>query len=259
MDYFANFAEGAGQEALGFTEAQIMRVAFYVCLPPHDDITTTYALYMVKLMLSLLLSLCAVSGSAKSMRELWLSLPGGLLGYVDAKHCQEMLDMYELGIQGGSTNLLQGKSSIDTLTTDYLHVTLSGSVEMHVKRLAAAGGDSLVCVVKTWKGPKGESELMFFDNNWWPAPGTVCGVQGETITLSSFCDLDELWGLDNEEVAALTSMADFTLVSGQLDAASTDLVLVRQAPMVASDDQEKVDALLKPLVLHWDSQGFSRE
>ncbi len=214
---------------------------------------------MIKLMLSLLLSLYAVSGSAKSMRDLWLSLPDGLLGYVDAKHLQEMIDMYDLGFRDGSTNLLEGKSTIDTLTADYLHVTLSRSADMHVKRLAAAGVDSLVCVVKTWKGPKGESELMFFDSDWLPAQGMVCGVEGETINLSSFCDLDELWGLDSEEAVTLRGMADFTLVSGRMDAASTDLTLIRQAPMVARDDQEKTDALLKPLVLHWNGQGFSKE
>jgi hypothetical protein len=92
--------------------------------------------------LLLLLFLQALSISAKSMLEIWKSMPDSMLPYIDRNHRQEMTDFIAMGLKGDVDNLLQGKSIMDTLTQSYIHVTLNESAIMQLRRLPFKGGDS---------------------------------------------------------------------------------------------------------------------
>ncbi len=213
---------------------------------------------MKRLIFALLFALSSVGLHASVIDSLLRTLPAELLSYVDEKQRQTLADLSALGQKALTANLLQGECSVDTLTEDYMHLTLSSSVELSLKLLPAAGGDSLVCLVKTWKGDVGESDVWFFNTQWQPVDASLCGSSATRLTLSSSAVMDALWPLSADETAQLKAMADFTLVSATLRAEDNSLVIVRRAPMVAADDKEKIAKLLPDVTLRWNGIGFER-
>ena len=74
---------------------------------------------MKKILFMLLLSSCVLCGSAKSMRELWVSLPDSIAPYLNADQRQVMLNFMGMGLKGDASNSFGGKCVVDTLTDDY--------------------------------------------------------------------------------------------------------------------------------------------
>lgn len=77
-----------------------------------------------------------------------------------------MTSFIDMGLKGDVDNQLGSKSVMDTITNDYIHLTLSAQLSMAIKRLAVAGGDSVLCVVRTWSAPEKESSALLYDQNW---------------------------------------------------------------------------------------------
>ncbi len=208
----------------------------------------------VSLLLSVMLSLPA---HGASMATIWQTLPSELLPYMDARHRQELPSLSEMGMKAEGSNLLLGKTSLDTLTTDYLHATLNGSVDLQIKRLPTMGGDSLLCVVKTWRAPMADSELRFYDQSWQPVEASLKGQKSTSFQLSEWIRHNVT--ADEQEAQALAEKTELTLASATLDPATQQLVVCRQAPIVASDDRAEVERLLAPITLVWTGEGFEEK
>ena len=116
--------------------------------------------------------------NAQSMRDLWLSMPDSIIGYLDKNSRMEVLDNIKVNTNGNKTsdtidanvkNLLGETSSIDTLTNDYLAATLSSAMKMTIKKLPVDNGDSLLCMIRTYStGNEKESDIKFFTQSWEP-------------------------------------------------------------------------------------------
>ena len=117
--------------------------------------------------------------SATSMKELLIAAPDSLFPYLDKAKRSELVDLWEIKARAGVTaendapagvtvetkNKLDGTSRLDTLTADFMQLTLNKQTQMQAK-LIQKNGDSLICVVKTISLPEGDSEVAFYDFNW---------------------------------------------------------------------------------------------
>ena len=92
------------------------------------------------------------SASAKDMRELWLSMPDSLIGYMDKSKRLALLDHVDMNTTAELTNKLEGKTCLDTLTNNFMQVTLNEVVDLRMTLLPTTGEgatDSILCVVRT--------------------------------------------------------------------------------------------------------------
>lgn len=105
---------------------------------------------------------------AKSVRDAWLSMPKSLVPYLNANLRLECVELKDMKLRAEVKNLLGGNTVLDTLTTDYLHVTLNEAATLEMKLLPVEGGDSILCVVKTVAAPEKDSEVWFYSTNWQP-------------------------------------------------------------------------------------------
>ena len=207
--------------------------------------------------LLLLLFLQALSISAKSMLEIWKSMPDSMLPYIDRNHRQEMTDFIAMGLKGDVDNLLQGKSIMDTLTQSYIHVTLNESAIMQLRRLPFNGGDSLVCVVRTWKGPVMESEVSFYNQDWQAldthsmiesgslqalVPSLL--VRPDTMSLSRFVELKGKF--------------DPAMVNARLLVDSDDLEVTLSIPEHNSAIINELNAVVRLTRLKWDGEKYNK-
>ncbi len=194
---------------------------------------------------------------SKSMVDIWNSLPAALAPYLDADKRQQMSEFAAKGMKSEVDNALQEAGMIDTLTADYIHAGLNESVDLQIKRLHYAKGDSILCVVKTWKAPEPESEVLFFTQDWTPL--AISMADGQPLTVRHFTDtaMAQVMAATNNGVGREIEMI-FTAAA--LSSSNTYLYIRHTAPLISSEKREETDEYLRSLstVLRWDGEKFAK-
>ena len=98
-------------------------------------------------LLLLMLLTFATNMSAKSLNELWVSMPDSLMPMVNKSQRIEFLDLKNLGVKAEVDNLLGESCQLDSVTSDYLKLTTSPSSLYEMRLLPQTSGDSLLCIV----------------------------------------------------------------------------------------------------------------
>lgn len=106
-----------------------------------------------------------------TMAEVWKAMPDSLLPYLTHNDRLDMVDYIDAKMKAEVTNRMDGKSTLDTLSTDYLHLTLNEAVTVEMGLLPTDGltADScahVVCVITTYGSPEIESRIKFYTANW---------------------------------------------------------------------------------------------
>lgn len=210
---------------------------------------------MKKKILLLLSLAAALQLQAKSMVELWNAMPDSVIPYIDRNHRLEMTEFIGMGLSGDVDNGLQGKSKMDTITADYIRLTLNESMVMQLKRLPSVTGDSLLCVVKTWLAPEPESELTLYTQDWQPLE------QSQLVGDRPWADWrTALWTRpDTMAVAdfdALRTATDLVLVAATLAPQTATITLQGTAPVALAADKPRLKAALPPRTFTWDGRAF---
>lgn len=205
---------------------------------------------MKKLLLTFFVALSTLGISAKSMIEIWSSIPEELVPYVDNTHRLEMTDFIGMGLKGDVDNVMGSKSVMDTITNNFIHVTLSESATLEIKRLPMAEGDSILCVIRTWKAPEGESSVAFYDQNWEKID--------KSLDIASYAS--QLYArpdtMSEGNYSDLVKNIDFTMVKASLSPSNEDLTLDLSVPTGNKDADMKLKSITKQKILHWNNGSY---
>ena len=233
--------------------------------------------------IALLLLLLPLTVGAQTVRDLWLSMPPSLAPYLSTSLRTQCLDFYDMHTDAQTDNALKGKSRIDTLTSTVLAATLSKAHTLQMKLLPASGSgsgsatasvsgsgssigsassmvsgsvsssslsscDSVLCVVRSWDGPKRDSEVQLFDRQWKPLQAPL------TFSADSFvCRPDTM---SEERFSRLVAMLDPIMFSVSLSPAE-NVLLVKLSPVVPNPEDEKaIEQILVQRKLKWDGKTF---
>ena len=177
-----------------------------------------------------LLLFVAVQVQAKSIREVWTAMPDSMVPYLTKTLRLEMLDFTDMGVRADVKNVFGGVSEMDTLTTDYLKVTLNVSSELQMKMLPVQGRDSVVCVVRTYFGPVAESIVSVYSQDW---------------SLIRTLDFTGIMGTDEE-----------SLISGCLSVEENALLLKKEKIMASREDREEGKDVVKQISVKWNGETF---
>jgi hypothetical protein len=206
---------------------------------------------MKKLFLAVSLFFLALNSPAKSMVEVWKTLPDTMLPYIDRNHRLEMTEFLNMGLKGDVDHSLQGQSTMDTITSDYIHLSLNEAVEMHIKRLAYQDGDSILCIVKTWSAPDKESDVYFYTQDW-----QSIDIPNPLESYRKGLNLLRPDSMPEDECDALASKVSFVLTGAALSASSDNLLVFQSAPLLSIEDCDKIRPLLKSVSLKWNGRTF---
>lgn len=227
--------------------------------------------------IALLLLLLPLTVGAQTVRDLWLSMPPSFAPYLSTSLRTQCLDFYDMHTDAHTDNALKGKSRIDTLTSTFLAATLSKAHTLQMKLLPASGSgsgsasgsasglgssmvsgsgsssslsscDSVLCVVRSWDGPKRDSEVQLFDRQWKPLQAPF------TFSADSFvCRPDTM---SEERFSRLVALLDPIMFSVSLSPAE-NVLLVKLSPVVPNPDDEKaIEQILVQRKLKWDGKTF---
>ena len=108
--------------------------------------------------------------------------------------------------------------------------------------------DSVLCVVRSWDGPKRDSEVQLFDRQWKPLQAPL------TFSVDSFvCRPDTM---SEERFSRLVALLDPIMFSVSLSPAE-NVLLVKLSPVVPNPDDEKaIEQILVQRKLKWDGKTF---
>ena len=231
--------------------------------------------------IALLLLLLPLTVGAQTVRDLWLSMPPSLAPYLSTSLRTQCLDFYDMHTDAQTDNALKGKSRIDTLTSTFLAATLSKAHTLQMKLLPASGSgsgsasasasgsgsalgsslgsgsasssslsscDSVLCVVRSWDGPKRDSEVQLFDRQWKPLQAPL------TFSADSFvCRPDTM---SEERFSRLVALLDPIMFSVSLSPAE-NVLLVKLSPVVPNlEDEKAIEQILVQRKLKWDGKTF---
>lgn len=191
--------------------------------------------------------LASFSGMAKaqSMRNAWTEMPDTLVPILNAKQRADLLNLEDMGLKKGVENALDGKSYIDTLTSDFIGVRLTESSVLQMRFLPAED-DTLLCVARTYLEPQRETIVSLYSLRW------------EKIKDISF-DIEDLVQkpdtMTDERFKDVREQIDPCLISATLFADGTDIAVSASTPNLAAE-QEAVDAILVQRRYKWNGHDF---
>lgn len=203
---------------------------------------------MKRLLFTFIIVLTALTSNAKSMKELWASIPDSLVPCVDKNHRLEMTDFIGMGLKADVDNIMGGKSVMDTLTANFIQVKLSEASTMQIKRLPVAGSDSILCVVKTWNAPEGESTVAFYNEQWERIDNRFSQKDLSSYKSQLIARPDTMSESNYEK---LLENIDFTMVKAVVTPSSDNISLTLVAPIEDKKKAEELKAVLKPKTLTW--------
>lgn len=205
-------------------------------------------------LLLLMLLTFATNMSAKSLNELWVSMPDSLMPMVNKSQRIEFLDLKNLGVKAEVDNLLGESCQLDSVTSDYLKLTTSPSSLYEMRLLPQTSGDSLLCIVRTFSAPEKESELKFYDQEWKELEGTsllpsnlsdvslYMQAKSDTMSLERY---HELQAMIEPQMFHLTWSED-----------GNELVSQLSLPLLGKEEKAQMLALLMQRKFKWDGEKF---
>lgn len=211
----------------------------------------------------IILLVCApiLVGAQISLRDVWLSMPDGMIPYLNKNLRLEHLDFVDMGVKSEVNHQLNGVSVMDTLTADYTHITLSKSSSLELRLLPVNDSTKIICMVRTFKAPAEESEIRFYDTDWNLLTDDY-GLEkiknrdntDTEFLLSSFVQRPDT--LSTERFEELCKLIEPVMVSASFDVAEPVLTFRLSVPLAVPDDHEQLKSILWPRRFKWDGKVF---
>ena len=150
-----------------------------------------------------------------------------------------------LGSASGSS---LGSPSGSSMGSASSMVSASGSSLGSGSSSSLSSCDSVLCVVRSWDGPKRDSEVQLFDRQWKPLQAPL------TFSADSFvCRPDTM---SEERFSRLVALLDPIMFSVSLSPAE-NVLLVKLSPVVPNPEDEKaIEQILVQRKLKWDGKTF---
>lgn len=210
---------------------------------------------MKKLIVLLVAIALSAQVSAKSLRDLWLCMPDSLMPVLDKNLRLEFVDLKDMGVKAEVRNLLGEDCSMDTLTADYMLLTVSKSSSCVMLLLPKSDGDSLLCVVRTFSGLEKESEIRFYDQQWgeinlWELlPADVYAIDRYFKTKPDT--------MSEEKYRELRLALEPGMWCVKLSVVEKSLAFQLSLPLLSKEEKMQLNSLLVQRMFKWNGEKFN--
>ncbi|MCK9342959.1 MAG: DUF3256 family protein [Massilibacteroides sp.] len=202
-----------------------------------------------------LLACCAfvfqLNAQAPAMAELFANMPDHYLPQLENAWRKDLIDLYESGKDATLKNALQGQSTLQELTPDYIKLAISNVSVLEMKLLPLVNHTAILCLVRTVYGPVPDSQISFYTTEWKPLDTTEI--------LEAATEKDFLKPTTDPKDIALAHL-DIDLFKYELNAKNTNLTQTYTTPLYLSKEElESIAPLLNDTlkVYKWKKYRFS--
>ena len=213
--------------------------------------------------LVLMLTTFSIHLPAKTVAEIWKTMPDTIVPYLDPQQRQEMPSYASMHVDGSVDNLLEGKCRMDTLTNSYAHIQLNATKSIQLKLLPTSNQDSIVCLVETWLTgsvdkdsiPTGESAIRFFTQDW---------KELSTAQFLGAPSVNDLAGMlttkpdtmPEQTYKALKEKLDPQMVLAEINADDNTLHLKISCPLLSKEEYKELHQILVTRQLSWRNGSY---
>ena len=203
-----------------------------------DTLTSTFLAATLSKAHTLQMKLLPASGSGSGSASASASGSGSALG--------SSLGSGSGSSMGSASSMVSASGS--SLGSGSSLVSASGSSLGSGSSSSLSSCDSVLCVVRSWDGPKRDSEVQLFDRQWKPLQAPL------TFSADSFvCRPDTM---SEERFSRLVALLDPIMFSVSLSPAE-NVLLVKLSPVVPNPEDEKaIEQILVQRKLKWDGKTF---
>jgi hypothetical protein len=190
--------------------------------------------------------------------ECWKAMPDTLLPYLDANNRTELVDRYDISqkaddkgnLNTSVTNRLKGTTRLDTLTENYLRLTLNERATWEMKLLTTDDHDFVIATSMTVTGESADSKVSLFSRDWKHLSDTIFTgptllERPDTMTESNF---NELLG----QISLVLWKAEFS-------PDNNDLTLSPSLLFIPHGERERFAALFIPRKLRWNGASWNAD
>lgn len=165
---------------------------------------------VLSLVLINIVLLCSISVYGRTSRQVILndSLVGAL-NILDHNTILDMLDYYDSGRKVDATNLLEGTSSIDTVSPQFLSINLTDASEVQVWVSDTIPSKGTVVISHTYLTPVADGKLEFFS--------------------------DELLPIKDSKIIDMPTIADFIVIPPTSKKSKADILDMIDMPFISYD------------------------
>ena len=207
-----------------------------------DTLTSTFLAATLSKAHTLQMKLLPASGSGSGSASASVSGSGSALG--------SSLGSGSGSSMGSASSMVSASGLGSSLGSGSSLVSASGSSigSGSASSSSLSSCDSVLCVVRSWDGPKRDSEVQLFDRQWKPLQAPL------TFSADSFvCRPDTM---SEERFSRLVALLDPIMFSVSLSPAE-NVLLVKLSPVVPNPDDEKaIEQILVQRKLKWDGKTF---
>ena len=170
-----------------------------------------------------------------------------MIVYMDKKARMECIDLIEKGMRPEITNRFGGETRIDTITSDFISVTLSEASNIQIKLLPTYN-DTIICYIHTYKGPLPESSIALYTQEW----NKISDIEFSIDSLLNKPD-----SIEQSEYENIRLMMDPYLISASMSPDSEYISVSASVANVTEEEQDKINAILVQRKFKWNGSNFN--
>ena len=186
----------------------------------------------------------------KTMREVWIDMPDSITMYLTKSMRTELADYVDMKVSAATKNAIGDTVRIDTLTSDYIAITLSESSKLEMK-LLPRDGSNIICMVRTYYGTAAESIISVWQLDWQQLPDISMPAL-ENIELIKKPD-----SLSVTEFNKIKAMISPKMIEMRLSPDDNSLLLSYSLPDVNKEDSELIKSILVQKKINWNGEIFN--
>lgn len=186
--------------------------------------------------------------SGQTLLQVWQQMPDSLSPLLTSNMRTELYEYYKMGGSAQVKNAFNSYSTLELFDERNICVRLSESNTFHIRLLQTAEGDSVVCLVKTFKGPAAESDVCLYSTEW------------KLIERLSF-DNDSFFlrpdSMTEERFDELKSQVSPLMVEATWEGDADELILSLSLPFVQVADRDALNAIRVQRKVKWDGKNLN--
>ena len=194
---------------------------------------------MKSFLISILLVFSAIMAEAQKMDEVFIKMPDDIVIQLEEAWRKDLVEIYKSGKPAILENTMQGKSTLQKLTDNYLLLQSTEHSSVELKLLPLVNNTYIICMVETVYAPVADSRVSFYTTEWQPfATNDMYTPVTENVFLKNVNEVSQ------QELISIPVLNIF-LVKYSLNSENTTLLAEYTSPQYLDEESR---SKLKPLL-----------
>lgn len=204
---------------------------------------------MKRFIISVFLLSVLVVSFAKSVGEMFISMPDSMIPYVSKEQRQDLVNMKNIdpGTDATLTTMFKSNVVLKYLSEERMTFEV-GTLCYEIGRLYSnILGDSVYCMLNTLQTPEKETLAHIYNKEW---------KKISDLSFDSLVNMEKPDTMQSELYLEALSLIEYPVVEAYFDDGPSAICLKCNFPMVNESEKKKLEAFVLQRKLKWNGESF---